>query len=258
MLRLFRSVLFLVLALAGFSNQAFAQIVNIEARRGNLSDTTGLFGKLGAGLNIVDNGSTVLTVHGNAQLEWLRPKTDYLLLLNYNLVRAGDNSFVNDGFMHVRYNRALSDIFTWEAYGQIQYNERLRILFRGLLGTGPRLQLLHGENSVAYFGLSYMYEYEEISDTSIIHRDQRMSSYVSFQINPVKSLMLSGTTYFQPLLNDFSTFRLSSKTALQVAINQRLSLVVSFSITFDARLKEEVPDLPSRIYSIQNTLTYKF
>ncbi|MBR9921724.1 MAG: DUF481 domain-containing protein [Bacteroidetes bacterium] len=247
-----------LLCLVFTSTASYSQIVNIEDRRGNISDTTGIFGRVAAGMNLVNNGTPVLSIHGNSQLEYLRPKTDWLLLFNYNLVKAGDNSFVDDGFAHMRFNYFLSERVVWEAFGQAQYNEKIRILFRGLLGTGPRFRLFDNKKQAAFAGIAYMYEYEQISDTSIIHRDHRISSYLSFQFTPFKNLTLAGTTYYQPIIDNIASSRISSKTSATFSITDQLSLGVNFSVTFDGRLPEEVPNVPNKIYAWRNTLRYSF
>ena len=173
-------------------------------------------------------------------------------------MRVNENDFVNNGFQHFRYNYNYSKRWTFEGFTQVQYNEKTRIQLRSIVGAGPRLTISEKEKAKAYLGLAYMFEYNEIKDTSIIHRDNRLSSYLSFFWQPVEQFSLSGTTYYQPIINDLANLRLSSATTLQVKITDKLSLKLSFQITHDERVKRDAPNVPATIYTFLNGIRWDF
>ena len=145
---------------------------------------------------------------------------------------------------HLRYNYFIRDKIEYEVFGQAQFNTKLRIVFRGLLGTGLRFHILEIENGKIFFGLSYMYEYDELNivpESISYFRDHRMSSYLSLSANIKDNISISNTTYYQPVLKKFSDVRLSSQTNLNFIISKRFSLTTSISITNDTRVPEEVP-----------------
>ena len=236
-----------------------AQIVNIEDKRAAPLDSTGWTGQLDAGVQLVDNGASVLTVNGRATLQAQLRRHTWLSFSDFALVRAADQDFVNQGFQHLRYNYRWAERWTYEAFAQVQYNERLLIGLRTLLGTGVRHQLVKTQAAKGLFvGLAYMYEYDEVDDRRIFHRDHRLSSYLSFRIHPTPTLQLAGTTYYQPLLTAFSTYRLSSRTQVGLSINDKLSFTSTFELTYDARLREDAPNVPATIYKWVNGLRYRF
>ena len=108
-------------------------------------------------------------------------------------------------------------------------------------------------------GLSYMYEYDEEffkeTDLTIYHRDHRLSSYFSFVTKPSGNFKLSGTTYFQPLLNDWSDIRLSSQAALLFNITKHLHFSTAFNIVYDSRVPEGVVHT---FYSLKNGFRWEF
>ena len=166
---------------AGSSNAVLnAQIINIEKKRINQIDTIGWFGNVDLGFSIFQNGSTIFTFNGGSLIEYVRNKHLFLAINQFNLLKAERENFLNDGFQHLRYNYAIHPWLTYEAFGQAQYNEKVRIRFRGLLGTGMRFKPFRDKNF--FLGASYMYEYEEESKTEVIHRGHRMSTYVFFSI----------------------------------------------------------------------------
>lgn len=240
------------------SINAQAQIVNIENKRTNQQDTSGVFGNIDLGFNLVENGSTILTLRSGGQIEWTKGKNLWLSSTNFNLVKVQNDRFVNNGFQHLRYNYNFNKTWTYEAFGQTQFNEKTRVKLRLLAGTGGRLTLSNSNKSKAFIGVAYMFEFNEIKDTNIIHRDHRLSTYLSFNWKPLKNLTLSGTSYYQPLLNNFGNARLSSLTAMQLKITDKLAFKMTFQITHDGQLKRDAPGVPATTYSLINGLRWDF
>lgn len=242
-----------------FSCSAFAQIVNIEDKRGVLADTSGWLGYVDLKFNLVENGNSVISIHGNLRLEYLRNRHTFLGLTNYNLGKVGGNEFINQGFQHLRYNYKVKKRMIWEAFTQAQYNEKIKLQLRWLLGTGPRFEITKTEKNRAYLGVLYMYEYdEEVSKEDNLeeyHRDHRLSTYFSFSVQPHKHMSIAGTTYFQPVLNDFSDLRVSSQTTLNFDINNQWAFSSAFSITYDSDVPEGVVHT---IYQWTNGLRWNF
>lgn len=238
--------------------QLSAQIVNIEDRRQQATDSLAWFGRADLGFNLTDNGNEILNLRFGGQLERHLPARSFLLL--GELVQGVLNSerYLNEGVTHLRYNQKLREKVTWEAFGQLQFNEKLRIELRGLLGTGPRFTLADRERQKAFLGVLYMYEYDDVWNSNLFFRDHRLSAYLSFRLGLGKQASLSSTNYYQPVLTDWSTARLSSRTALDVKISDRLSLTSTFSISYDSRLGEEVPDVVKTVYSLVNGLRLSF
>jgi len=248
-------VLFLLLCCSSI----FAQIVNIETRRSSRVDTSGIFGDITLGFNFIENGNTILTINGGLNLEWMKDRHLLLSFTRYNLGRVEQNQFINDGFQHLRYNYKINQRFTWEVFTQAQYNERIRLQLRYLSGTGPRLTIVGNKKHKVYVGVLYMYEYNEESvkdSQTIIHfRDHRLSSYLSFSVQPLSNIQISSTSYFQPVVSDFKDLRLSSETSCQIEVTKRLFFNTSFNILYDTRVPE---DVPNTIYAFKNGLKWNF
>lgn len=250
---------FLILSVFSYTPDCQAQIVNIESQRRIFdTDTTEWFGSVDLGFNLSENGNRIFTITGNAHLEYLHRKSLWISLTNYQVVNANGESFINDGFQHLRYSRPLSKRITAEVFGQAQYNEKLKIRFRGLVGIGPRFQVLSLDRGLFFIGTQYMYQYEEIANTSIIHRDHRLSCYasVNYQIGP--SFRIINTSYYQPLLTDLTITRVSSQTTFLLQISSHLAFRSTFSISVDSRLSKDAQDVPLATYSFRNGLKWTF
>lgn len=248
----------MVLVIAFLSNLvpivSFSQVVNVERLRLK-TDTTGLFGNAAVSLNIIENKKKILKTGGNLHLMLKKTKNVYLVISNINLIRAGDEDFVNNGFQHFRYNHLLTERFIIEAFTQAQFNELLKVKNRDLAGTGLRVKILKSKKINLYSGFLYMYEYEEIKGESIIHRDHRMSDYLSIGLYLNETFSFESTTYYQPLIKNFNDYRISSENTLGFIITKNLSFDLAFSILYDTRQPE---DIPGTTYELTNSLRYNF
>lgn len=249
-----KTALFIAFLPTFFPILSFSQVVNIERLRLK-ADTTGLFGNAEVALNLIENKKKILKTGGNLHLMFKKTKNVYLVISNINLIRAGDEDFVNNGFQHFRYNHLLTGRFIIEAFTQAQFNELLKVKNRDLAGAGLRLKIVRSKKFNFYSGFLYMYEYEEIKGENIIHRDHRMSDYLAIGLYLNDNFGFESTTYYQPLLRNFNDYRVSSENTFNFMITKNLSFNLSFSILFDTRQPEEIP---GTTYELTNSLSYIF
>ncbi len=252
---LLRILIITYLLFVGLS--ANGQIVNIEDKRANL-DTVGWFWQLDFGGKLTENTKSILALNGAVRIDQIKAQSQWLFLANYNLVKADEDRFVNDGFGHLRFGQQINHRWTWETFGQIQYNRRLLIDFRGLVGTGPRLQIRENENWELALGLLYMFEYNELEEGEIIRNDNRLSSYLSARVKVGEHASFASTSYYQPLVSQFGESRLSSINTLSISLNERIAFGSSFSITYDGLLAQLLPGIPATNYTWNNTLRLRF
>ena len=100
-----------------------------------------------------------------------------------------------------------------------------------------------------------MYEYEELLDPIVFHKDHRISSYFSFSLYPASAVSLVSTLYVQPLLRDARDYRISNESTLVLAITKKLNLNATFKYAFDSRPPEGVP---TNTYSFSNGIELEF
>lgn len=237
---------------------AVAQIVNIEDKRAKIDSNKIVQGQFDVSSKFTKSSNTVFELSSAFRLDRTSNKNTYLLLANYNFIRAKSENFIDDGFVHLRYTRNLKSKLSWEAFNQVQYNQKLRINLRVLLGTGPRLELIRDEKKKIAVGAMFMYEYNELDDNLEQRRDSRLSSFLTIRLKILKDVSFSSTTYYQPLLSDFKESRLSTVNTLGVKINQFLSLTSSFSLVKDALLSKNFNDVPVSTYQWRNGLRLIF
>ncbi len=240
-----------------WSLSARAQIINIEDQR-HQWDTIGWFGQFNASFATTEYLSSLLSLRGGARVDYSGSKQAWVLLGSYQLVQSNSNTILHDGFLHLRYSRELSDKWEWEGFVQTQFSEQLRLELRQLAGTGPRLRVSEKERFSAFVGLLYMFEYDEFQASNTIFRDHRLSSYLSFQWQPSATFTWANTTYYQPLLTNLSSSRVSSVNNFVFRISENFSFQTSFLVTYDRHLAREAENVPNTTYTWSNGLRLSF
>ncbi len=258
-----RRIRFLAAFVFGLSIHATTvsgQVVNIENRRMQ-TDSVRVAGQATMLFHYTENNSQRLLVSRNAlalQLKSRNLRDLWLVLLNADLSLANGTAFSKAAFAHLRYNRKLGSQLRWEIMGQWQYNRLLGIQTRALLGSGPRIKCVSRPGGVAYFGSIYMLEYEKTAGDLVVERfDHRMSAYfsASFDLPSWLPGELVSTTYYQPRLDQFSDFRISHETSMELRLTAKLKATLRYSFLYDAA---PPVGIRSRAQSFEQGLMLKF
>jgi|SRR5690554_286535 len=232
-----------------------SQILNAESLR-KVTDTSGFSGSASLDFSIKRDINDYLGLSNSIHLQYKMKKHLVLLKNDIELKNIEGNKFENAGITHLRYNYRFLPKIAWEIFGQAQYNKVSKINFRGLVGTGPRFKLTNSENYKIYLGTLIMYEQEELSDgVTPLQREIRGSGYLTLTLSPRDNIRFISTTYYQPLLRNFSDFRLSNQTSLLIDLIKNLALKTSYTFTFDEYPAEGIPNSQ---YSLTTGVFYSF
>ena len=223
--------------LINFQTSFYGQLVNIESQRIQ-SDSVRTITIIDLQYNYQNNNNEELSMvnfSGTHQYKTKNLKNYFLLLGNIDYSLANGNELSNSGLIHFRYNRKLNKKLRLEAFTQYQYNRILGIERRNLIGIGPRYKINKSEKTVFYIGSLLMQEYEKTSDNTKIISYQRLSNYLSFSIkNETKTLEFTSVVYYQPNVNLWEDYRLSSQTSLAFNITSKLQFVNSINYGYDS------------------------
>ncbi|WP_179005307.1 DUF481 domain-containing protein [Winogradskyella forsetii] len=250
-----KSFILLIIFLITSFKSINAQIVNVESLR-RISDTSKWSGAANLDISLIKNTQSIFKITNKIRLQYNTEKNLYLFINDLKLEQIEDNSFVNKGIQHLRYNRKIIERLKLEVFAQSQYDAISDIKFRGLLGIGPRFKLSKSQDYRFYLGTLLMYEHEESSDSNTkILRDVRGSAYFSCSLYPLEHISLVSTTYYQPLLKQFSDFRISNETSLGIKVLKNLLFKTTFTYNFDAN---PIIGIPKTQYELTNGIVYTF
>ena len=244
-----------------------AQIVNIEKLRSSdtLDNHVSFEMELGFGISKNSSGQ-VIAGNGSLRTDYYFRKKNKLMLIaafGVNRFKAHDateaTSIEDNQFAHLRYNRTLTKYLTWEAFAQGQFNEVELINLRILAGTGPRFKVLKKKKGYIYLGTMYMFEHSDEQQDGIsenlVFDHHRLSNYVSMLYEMSENAAISHVTYYQPRVDAFDDFRISSETGLEFKLFKKLKWKSYFLMLYDSRPPESVVELR---YQFRNGISLAF
>lgn len=217
------------------------QIVNVEDLRTTFKDSIGWYERIDLNASLLKNTEQIFAGSGAIQLEFLHLNRRFLSISEYRFLKAGSNEFINEGMQHLRYNIKLSKYYTHEFFTQLQYNQQTAIKIRALIGTGIRIPLLGNEQYKVHYGLAYMFEYNEENEARNVFRDHRMSTYLSLNIKLLGHLKFVSTTYYQPIITNLDSFRLSSQNTFEINLSKIFSFTIKYTANYNKRIREGTP-----------------
>ncbi len=234
---------------------AFAQFINPESVRLK-KDSTGFSGSIGLDVTLIKNTSTIFSLGNSIYIQYNKNKHLVFFINSINLKTVNDESIIDKGTQHLRYNYKLYDKIALEAFVQNHYNQISKIDTRRLFGLGPRFTLYDKDKFEIYLGTLLMYEYEKIEEEQVVYnKDFRFSGYASFRWFPIKNTSIASTTFYQPRLDEFSDYRIYSTNSIFFKVVKGLSIGITYIATFDT---QPAIDIPKYQYRLMNGFTYTF
>jgi hypothetical protein len=216
---------------------SFGQLINIENQRVQ-SDSLRTITIIDLQYNYQNNNNEELSMvnfSATHQYKTKNLKNYYLLLGNIDYSLANGAELSNSGLIHFRYDRRLNKKLRIEAFIQYQYNKILGIESRSLIGVGPRYNVNKSEKTVFYIGSLVMQEFEKTSDNLNTLSYQRLSNYLSLSIkNKAKTLEFTAVVYYQPNINLWDDYRLSSQASLAFNMSSKVQFVNSVNYGYDS------------------------
>ncbi|MEM0998261.1 MAG: DUF481 domain-containing protein [Bacteroidota bacterium] len=233
-----RTAILIALSLCFVVSQA--QVIDTETKR-TKREGEGWTGQIDLGFTFVRNTNDIRTLTGASDINWTRSRNTLLLLNQYRRMQVNGDNIQNQAFQHVRFNHQLRRYLIPEAFVQAQYDQLWLIDLRVLAGAGPRFAILEKDSANIHFGVLMMYEYENITGGQERNRDVRVSTYLSGNVIVNEHFAANHITYYQPRIDDWSDFRISSSTNLRFTIiKDRLAFKTGLDFRYDSRPPEDL------------------
>lgn len=250
--KLAASLLILLLSQAVYSQQ----IVHVESKTLAARDE-GFNGNLALQANFIQNINDIFQTSNLAHMSYTKGQNSFISVTNHNLTVLNGNNIVNDGYQHFRYIRKVNKTIAFEAFSQGQFNEIIKIKFRGLNGMGPRFSVINNDSTETqlFIGTHYMYEYEEETYEGIINRHHRLNLFTSFGFEIGKLATVSIIGYYQPDLLHWNDFRTSIEATIDFRLTGKLSFRFQHSLFYDSNPPDEIRNT---FYNFRNGLRYSF
>jgi len=250
---MYKKIVFLVILF--IEANVYAQFINPESVRSR-KDSTGFSGTIGLDVSFVKNTSSIFSLGNSIYIQYTNKKHLVFFINSLNIKKVNDESIIDKGTQHLRYNYKLSSKIALEAFVQNHYNKISKIDKRRLTGGGARFTIFDKDRFETYLGTLLMYEYEKIIEDQIIYNeDIRFSGYASFRWFPIKNTTITSTTFYQPKLSEFSDYRIFSSNSISFKVIKGLSIGITYIANYDTH---PATDIPKYQYRLMNGLAYTF
>lgn len=145
----------------------------------------------------------------------------------------------NEGLIHVRHVQTIANKLRAEAFAQVNYDKKILIDNRELIGAGLRYTVLTFSSTDVTLGSAYMFEHENYGlPNNASHEAEtkvsRWSNYLTYHVSVNETVKLGGVLYYQPMFTEFSDYRFLYENNLQVKLTDTFSLSVNFKYRHDS------------------------
>jgi len=160
---------------------------------------------------------------------------------SYQVLSSGENSILNNGFVHLRHNYKMKSFLKTILFYQLQFNEVLHLAKREVVGAGFRFDLIRKDSLSAALSIGAIHEYEVLSRDRLQLNEVSKTNYVrgsvvgSFKWVVNEYLQINDVLYYQPYLQNFSDYRILNDINLSVRINKYFSVLLISSVRFDSQ-----------------------
>lgn len=226
-------------ALAGLVNPLGAQtILNVE--REQPDDVEGFHWGVGGSASLARGNTENVDIDAGVVVGY-RWTGDWLRMFGgLDFLSEDGEDVESDRYLHVRFNRRLTD--RWKTFHFVQIQARLASLLqrRLLLGSGIRYRVLDGTTTFDV-GTGAMYESEDLDPDEDIGthpveaRVWRMANLVVFTRPLTESVRLIAVSYIQPDFSDFGDLRALVDLSLRISLTENLDLTVQNEWRHDSR-----------------------
>jgi hypothetical protein len=226
MLRLFLAALALTLGALPASAQILNTLSGFEHGQGWQGEASA-FVRLSGGNTELQNYLAGLAG------QWEGERNRVRLIGSYDFAKTEGTQNRDDLKLHLRHNYHLSARVSSLAFAQYQRNPFQDLKARDLLGAGLRFNLHEDGKRRVGFGVSAMYEIEELTDGTTSEAG-RLSTFLDFRRDLKEYLHLAIVGWYQPRFGDFTDARSSALADLDVDLAGPLKLVLSASWEYDS------------------------
>lgn len=181
-------------------------------------------------------------------------KNNFIFLGSYNYGRSSGKEDVNDGHLHFRYTRSLSDGLFVEVFQQDEFNRFQDLKSRVLLGSGLRQRLIQKEKHSLFIGAGVFYEKEDIH-SSPNQNNPRGNFYLSYVFAKPKHYRASVVGYYQPNTERIYDERTQLNIGLETYFGGMFIQQWSYSLARDTKPPAGVKQTDSKV-TVQIGITY--
>ena len=251
----------LIVFLLLFGGKSSAQ-VNIETlRKTDLEE--GFHSHLSTKVGIIAGNSNARNLSGEFRTDYIKKPYHLFLVADGTRGDVDNELYQNKGFVHLRGQRSITEVYALEAFSQEESNEFILLEERTLFGGGVRLSpfALSSEKEnksdfTFHIGVGLMWEIERFKEDQ---KDDaqllRSTNYLSGKWKIKDWLKFAATGYYQVDTSRVADFRILFDSSFGINITEDFMFTVNIDYRFDSEPPE---DIKKYDLEITNGITFLF
>jgi Protein of unknown function, DUF481 len=247
--------------------KSHAQIINIDKTDTSAYDKKSQWNaSFSIGVEVDKQKTTLLDASNFADVSLQQNHELVIFSASNRITSNGDKSFLNTGYIHLRWRHNYKDRLHPEAFAQYQWDEQRGMEHRFVSGANLRYGLPHHQSWEMTFATGVMYENEswnyaavdssEIPPNPVSQKTSviKSNNYVKWEGKTSANTALSVILFYQALYNHFFQPRVSSFISYDATVSKHFSLGLKYNALYDVR---PIVPIPHFYYSLSTNLTYK-
>ena len=227
--------------------------VNTEKSRMGLQQS-GFSGNAGLTYSITKGNSELIEIGLEPDFIYRIERHQIFMINNLSRITSDDESIINKGFSHLRYNYDLTKRYIYELFVQAQFDKSQDLNERYLAGTGIRIVHLRNERYLIANGIAGMYEYEKLKSDEVT-KLFRGSFYIFADIRIKDKMSFVNTIYIQPDMGNLDDYRVLNEGELRFAITDDFAFTSSIKYRYDS---QPPVDIKHYDLTVKNGLKFSF
>jgi hypothetical protein len=245
-----------------------AQIINIDK-----TDTTAYQkkavwnGNVALGLEVDKEKNTLFDGSNFIDASLQKNRELFVFSSSDRFTYDGSTSFLNTGYVHLRWRHDYKAQLHPETFIQFQWDENRGMIHRYVAGGNLRYNFWHRREWEMTFATGAFYEdelwnYSAVDSALVpknpanqVSRQINSNTYMKWEGSPSKNSTIAVIVFYQAPFSDFLSPRISMNVNFTADVSKHFSLGILYSGLYDA--KPVVP-IFKFYYSFANTLMYKF
>jgi hypothetical protein len=208
-------------------------------------------------IQLTKGNSDYVIYKGQIRFDYIKGKYHSFIISNIKHGEKENKKFINKGFIHLRCVRSFNKTVAAEIFGQIEYDDFIKLKSRKLGGTGLRILGLQKPGLITvHFGVGAMKEVETYTLSTEGEKDLlRSTNYLSANISINKIVDFYANGYYQFDVQSTSDYRILFDGGLSIKLFKNLIFTTNVAYRFD---NEPLPGIKTYDVNLLNGISLRF
>ena len=254
-LKTFSNIFFIFLLSCMISANSSAQVNTEAMRKSELKQ--GFTSTNSFNIQMTKGNSDYVIYKGQIRFDYIKGKYHSFTISNIKQGEKENKKFINKGFIHLRCVRSFNKTISAEIFGQIEYDDFIKLKGRKLGGAGLRLLGMQKPGIITiHVGVGAMKEIEKYTVTSEGEKDLvRSTNYLTANLSLNKIVDLFATGYYQVDVQSFSDYRILFDGGFSIKAFKNLIFTTNIAYRFD---NEPLPGIKTYDINLLNGISLRF